>query len=312
MFGVREGVKLNTDNNPRIEFLAPTSLFANTVGLNREELLGIRPDIEERWRRLGAGEKYKESYISLASAYDMVVGAGVLLSLGKENDAIGALKPVADSGHGYASYMIAEHAEKKGLALQRLNDLLKARESFLMALRYEPARLPAMLGLGYVDLFLGNIPEAESVLTKAWEMYPRSGGAAYRLGLLRELQERPDEAEVLYRQAIQLQPMLSEPHALLGHALMLRQDWTGALGHLDFAIRLGEDSPGVYMGRVEALSRLGRSDEALNRAREGSLRFPDSAQVLEHHARAAELAGFHDEAKKVQAAVRDLKQNEAH
>ncbi len=256
-----DGAKLNTDNNPRIEFLAPTSLFANTVGMNRRELTEIRPDVEERWARLGADDMYRESYIALASAYDMVVGAGVLMSIGQVNDAIEALKPVADSGHAYACHMIADRAEKTGLEMQRRDELPEARDSFLLALQYNPDRLPAMLGLGYIDLFLGNIPEAEAVLTRARERYPRSGGAASRLGLLREMQGRIEEAEVLYRQAISLQPMLAEPHALLGHALMARQDWASALEQLDIAIRLGAKSPGVLQGRDEAVSQMARDDE---------------------------------------------------
>ena len=112
------------------------------------------------------------------------------------------------------------------------------------------------MGAGYLDFFLGKLDEADTLLTKAVALYPRSAGAAYRLGALRQAQGRVRDAERLYRDAIARAPSLGAPRGLLGGILLARGDAKGALELFESAVALGETSEGVTAGREEARRRL--------------------------------------------------------
>jgi spermidine synthase len=290
------GAPLNTDDRPRIEFSAPRALFASTVGRNLEEIREHRVPIAQRLGRLGIDEEYASSYRILASAYDATVDAEVALSHGDVQTYLDLAVPVAESGAGYARYLVADHFERKALDLQRSRKLIAAAEAFKLALRYDPGRADSLIGLGYVNMFLGLLDEAESSLTEAVRLYPRSAAAAFRLGALREVQGRLDEAEDLYRTAVALQPMLATPHALLANRLLARDEPDEALEEFDRAVDLGERSEGVILGRVDALLRLGRHDAALEGARRAAGSFPLSPGAFDLLERAARAAGFEEEA----------------
>ena len=94
------------------------------------------------------------------------------------------------------------------------------------------------------------------MLSRAVALYPRSAGALYRLGALRQTQGRNDEAERLYRDAIARSPLLGQPCGLLGSLLLGRGDFKGALELFDRAVKLGDKAEGVIAGRAEARRRL--------------------------------------------------------
>ncbi len=301
-----EGAPRNTDDQPRIEFYAPRALFASTVPVNLEQIGGLLPSREARWSRLGAEPEYESSFLVLAAASDAVAEAQIVLSRGDPRRGMEIALPVAEAGHAYARYVVADHFEKSALAHQRQGELEKARQAFLVALRYEPERLDSMLGLGYVDLFLGNLDEAEKVLEEAAKRYPRSAGALYRLGLVREFQGRPGEAEALYRRATELQPLLSQPWALLGHALLMRGEAAAALECLARAVDLGEATEGVLTGMAAAHLAVGASRKALRWAEEATKRYPESREAFDLLARVAEARGDLELAQRARERQRQL------
>jgi spermidine synthase len=251
-----EGAPRNTDDRPRTEFFAPHSLFSSTVGTNLERLRALRPDRDERARRLGLSGDNRSSYLALAAAYDAVtVGESAMLA-GRTEEGLSILTPVAESGQKYAGYLLADYFEKLGLKLQGEGKSEEARTCFITARRYEPDRLESLVGVGYLDLFNGNLTEAEELLSRAVALYPRSAGAAYRLGALRQIQGRNDDAERLYRDAIARAPRLGPPHGLLGGLLLARGDAKEALEQFEFAVALGDTTEGVIAGRAEAQRKL--------------------------------------------------------
>jgi spermidine synthase len=251
-----EGAPRNTDDRPRTEFFAPRSLFSSTVGANLDRLRALRPGLEERARRLGLTGDDRSSYLALAAADDAVGEGESAMLAGKLQDGLTVLAPVADSGQKYAGYLLAEYYEKVGLKLQGEGKSAEARESFEAARRYEPDRLESLVGVGYLDLFDGRLQEAETLLTRAVELYPRSAGAIYRLGALRQMQGRTEEAERLYRDAIARSPKLGPPRGLLGSLLLARGDAKAALAQFDTAIALGDTTEGVVAGRAQARREL--------------------------------------------------------
>jgi spermidine synthase/tetratricopeptide (TPR) repeat protein len=252
------GAPRNTDDRPRTEFFAPRSLFSSTVGDNLAALKALRPDREERARRLGLDDEYLSSYLALSAAADDVADGEIALLAGRTNEGLQTLIPVADSGQKYACYLVAQHFENLGLKLQRDKQTDAALQSFATALKYEPDRLEALVGVGYLDLFVGRLEEADRLLSRAVALYPRSAGAGYRLGVLRQMQGRVDEAERLYRSAIERAPKLAAPRGLLGSVLLARGDARGALEQFELAIELGDVTEGVIAGREEARRTLSK------------------------------------------------------
>ena len=251
-----DGAPRTTDDRPSIEFSAPRGAFEETLSANLTEIRRVRPSIEERADRLGLTGEDRASYVALARGYDDTRDGEVLLYQGQLENAFAKLIPVADTGQRWACYLVAERSQRGALALQQHDRLDEAREQFLLALRYEPDRLEALVGAGYLDFFLGKLDEADTLLTKAVALYPRSAGAAYRLGALRQAQGRVRDAERLYRDAIARAPSLGAPRGLLGGILLARGDAKGALELFESAVALGETSEGVTAGREEARRRL--------------------------------------------------------
>ena len=252
------GADRTSDDRPRIEFSAPRGAFDETVAPNLMNIRSVRPSREERADRLGLTGDDRASYLALAAGNDDARDGEILLRQGKTDDALEKLIPVADTGQRYACNLVADVAHRRAQDLQRHNQSEDAREQFLLALRYDPDRLEALVGVGYLDLFLGKLDEADTLLTRAVSLYPRSAGAAYRLGALRQVQGRIDDAERLYRDAIARAPLLGPPRGLLGSILLARGDAKGALDLFDSAVKLGDTTEGVLAGQAEARHRLAK------------------------------------------------------
>jgi spermidine synthase len=245
-----------TDDRPTIEFLTPRGAFAATEAANLLELRRVRPTREERADRLGLTGDDRSSYLTLAAGYDDTRDGEILLYQGDTPRAFETLIPIAEAGQRYARYLVAERAQLEALDLQKHGNLDAALDRFRLSLRYEPDRLEAMVGVGYLALLAGRLDEADPLLTRAVALYPRSAGAAYRLGAVRQAQGRNDEAERLYRDAIARAPLLGQPRGLLGSLLLARGDAKGALELFDSAVKLGNTTEGVTAGREEARRRL--------------------------------------------------------
>jgi spermidine synthase len=250
------GAPRTTDDRPILEFEAPRAAFEETVVPNLTDIRGVRPSREERADRLGLSGEDRDAFLTLSKAYDDARDGEMLLYAGRPDEAFAKLIPIADSGQRYACYLVAERAARGAQVLQQAGKLDEAREQFLLTLRYDPQRLEALVGVGYLDLFNGKLDEADVMLSRAVELYPRSAGAVFRLGAVRQEQGRLAEAERLYRQAIAQAPTLGGPRGLLGGLLLARGDAKGALELFDGAVALGEASEGVIAGRAEAKRRL--------------------------------------------------------
>jgi spermidine synthase len=253
-----EGAVRTTDDRPTIEFSAPRGAFEETVAANLTDIRGVRPSREERANRLGLTGDDRDSYLALAAGHDDARDGEILLRQGKIAEGLERVIPVAETGQKYACSLVADIMNRRGQELQRHEQAEAAREQFFLALRYDPDRLEALVGVGYLDLFLGKLDEADRLLTRAVSLYPRSAGAAYRLGALRQAQGRIDEAERLYRDSIARAPALAPPRGLLGSILLARGDAKGALDLFDTALELGDTTEGVVAGQAEARRRLAK------------------------------------------------------
>jgi spermidine synthase len=300
------GAPRTSDDMPRIEFSSPRGLFSRTVGLNLSVLRDLRPDVAVRARRLGLPERSVSRYLELANAYDRATEAVVALDAGANDLAFELAIPAAEAGQRFARFLLADASQKLATAHQRAGRLDQAMAAFEAALRWEPDRLEAMVGLGYLHLLAGRVDTAEPLLEAAVRQAPLSGWARTCLALVAEARGDLARARELHRSAVEAQPMLARPHALYGRHLLLTGDPEAALAEFARALALGEDSEGAVLGRGEALLQLGRTGPALRAARAAAERFPRSRAALELLQRAARAAGSHRLEKEAVAGLERL------
>ncbi|ANM28909.1 hypothetical protein ABI59_03745 [Acidobacteria bacterium Mor1] len=290
-----EGAPRSSDDLPYIEFNAPHGLFSETVGENLELIAGFRRDIETRMTQLGIDEPRREGFRQLAVANDRTRDLEVRLRRG-ESAGLPELMDLAADGQRYARYLAAGYTLEQAKALQGQSRFAEARDAFALALHNDPDQLDAMLGLGIVSLTLGRVEDAFQVLKSATERFPDSAGAWYRLGLVHEARGEVAVARDLYLRAVEAQPRLARPHALLGSALLREGRSSDAVEAFRHAMRLGESSQGVLIGLAEALISLGDHDAALDIARRATEAYPEGAAPWIVLSRAAEGAGRSEEA----------------
>ena len=75
--------------------------------------------------------------------------------------------------------------------------------------------------------------DADRLLSRAVQLCPRHAEALHDLGRVRERQDRFDEAEALYRRALEADPGNPAPHAGLGDLRFAREDYDGAASHYE-------------------------------------------------------------------------------
>jgi tetratricopeptide (TPR) repeat protein len=266
----------NTDDRPRTEFFAPRGVFDATVGINLEEMASVRPDRGERAVRLGLESEDRASFEILAAASDDAARGHARLLAGDVDGGMSLLEPIAASGQKYAAQLVADQAVVQAGGAQRAGDADGARRRFDLALRFDPDRLEALVGAGYLDLLRGDIEGADRRLSRAVELYPRSAGAAWRLGAVRLAQGRMQEAERLLLDSIKRQPGASRPHGLLGAAWLAEGRTAEAASAFVEAARLGDDTEGTAVGLAEARLASGDIAGAVAAAREAVRRHPGS------------------------------------
>ena len=75
--------------------------------------------------------------------------------------------------------------------------------------------------------------DADRLLSRAVRLCPRHAEALNDLGRARERQGRLDEAEALYRRALEADPENPAPHAGLGDVRFEQEDYDGAISHYE-------------------------------------------------------------------------------
>ena len=107
--------------------------------------------------------------------------------------------------------------------------------------------------------------DADRLLSRAVQLCPRHAEALNDLGRVRERQGRLDEAEALYRRALEADPENPAPHAGLGDVRFAREDYDGAVPHYrdlpraTCGARNGSAAPAIWPVTRAATARSSRS-----------------------------------------------------
>lgn len=159
-----------------------------------------------------------------------------------------------------------EHWCRIGLCLYRLQRYQEAAEAFRSALQIEPRSAEARLGLAESLLQAGQLEPALNVLESLTDG-PLAKTSWLRLGLVRALQGRGEEAREAMARAIELgadghDPLLAELQAAVAVRLHEAGDFAAAAELYALALAVAPDQPRLRFSHGNALASLGRMEEA--------------------------------------------------
>ena len=157
-----------------------------------------------------------------------------------------------------------------------------------------PSAWLALVNLGKLEL-QDRPEEAEAHFLEALRLKPDLPEAHINLGILR-LRGDPAGAEAHFREALRLKPVSAEAHNNLGFVLIASGRFEEAAAHLKEAMRLqnGYVDAGYNLGR--ALQAMGRLEEAVAQYRDSLQLAPDSGEIHNALGLALQQLGRQEEA----------------
>lgn len=142
----------------------------------------------------------------------------------------------------------------------------------------------------------GRWDEAEKELRQAIERNPYQAEWHFNLGLTLEAGGRFREAAEAYKKAFELGPGDAQTAVLVGLNCLRSGDPEGALPWLDKASGLDSTRVDAIISRIDALTRLGRHDQAETAYYLAQELEPDNAEVYAVMAESLLARGLHDKA----------------
>ena len=155
---------------------------------------------------------------------------------------------------------------RKGALIARIHELSSrgeiesAHRTVIKSIERYP-ELAHLIG-GRQRLAKGENEAAERVLSDALRYDPRSIDAMLSLGEALERQKKYSDAEYVLRRATAREPTNGETHLRLGRCLVLQKQFEAAVTPLRTAVHLMPMSPDAHGALADALSAVGKTDEA--------------------------------------------------
>jgi tetratricopeptide (TPR) repeat protein len=182
-----------------------------------------------------------------------------------------------------------------GALLREFGRLEEAEAELREACQIDPNDSEALFKLSRTLNELKRVEEAKESYLKHLKLFGASVGALNNLGLLHEQEGCNEKAEECFRQSIECEPNLIQPHRNL-KALLLRAERVGeAESELLRWIHHGDSLSELHNDLAELLAGQGRADEAVEIYREwlvcepdNTAAFPYLINILVKHDRMAE------------------------
>ena len=143
-------------------------------------------------------------------------------------------------------------------------DFKAARETALTLLEKYPLNLEAMLSLAQIERAEGRFDASLKVLEKAHSDYPLQVGILVELAIDERQLGHPEKCEKYLRQALEHNPFNVRALLLQAEQAMLANDIEMAKLYFE---RASTDQPfelSFHLGRLEALAKLGKVDDAIS------------------------------------------------
>ena len=270
-----------------------------------DRLVELVPDIALGWGKRADIELAMERYQAALDDYHKAAelapedsswlrGQGFAQQgLGDADAAMAAFKQalVADPSDAGADYAI-------GVILVSQENYADALSHFDRVVKQFPQSADAWGNRGEARLGLGQYEEALADFRHASDLVPEASLGCRRQAFVLVVLGRIDEAEHLYRQALERQPSDIDAHYELGQLLL---DIGGraeeALVHLERCTELAPDVALVWNSYSEALISLGHFESALTASRHAIEVAPDDVDASLNEADALHGLGREDEAK---------------
>jgi tetratricopeptide (TPR) repeat protein len=139
---------------------------------------------------------------------------------------------------------------------------------------------------------VGRLDDALTLLRDALDVDPVSLPINFTLGFVLTLADRPDEAAVVLRHTLELEPHVMT-HFFLGNALTELNDHAQAIAHLQMAVSQSDDRPDILAALGSALARSGSRDGARHvltqLAEAGTRRYVSPVGIARVHAALGEF-----------------------
>ena len=174
-----------------------------------------------------------------------------------------------------SNFAAAERAYRRAIAIRsdsvalcnNLGYALQQQSKWSEATEYYQQALALMPNCREAEANLGNALFAQGKLTP--EQQHNYAKLNYQLGLSRLQAEDAQTAEIYYRQAILMQPELTEAHYELGWILQHRQELKEALQCYERAVQLNPDFGQAYYSLGEVHQDLGDLERATTNFKQG-------------------------------------------
>jgi Flp pilus assembly protein TadD len=167
-----------------------------------------------------------------------------------------------------------------GVALQRQNQFVEARNLLSKSLELQPDRRDARNHLGQVYARLGNTPEAIRQHREALRLAPQDAETHMMLGSLLVDAGSVDEAKQNLAEAARLDPKNSMPHVLLGIVLVREGSPDQADVHFRNALKI---DPACVTALLQRSSIKATSEHPELRDCQEAIRLAEQACELTHH-----------------------------
>ena len=152
---------------------------------------------------------------------------------------------------------------EQALQAHRGGRLDRAAALYAQVIKIAPGHFDAVHLAGTLALQQHRIPEALELLTRAYQLNPRSAVCALGLGVARLIVGRRPEAEAVLRQAVKLDPRLVEAWDNLAYALKAQDKLEEAVQCHQRAVTLNPRYAVGWFNYGLTLSLMGRPSEAL-------------------------------------------------
>ncbi len=147
----------------------------------------------------------------------------------------------------------------------RIGDQEKAKEHYQAAVRLNPSQFPdAYYNYGVLLVQEDKLDEAEKAFRQALEVRPSYADAHNNLGNLLEREGKSSEAIAEYRKAIESKPDSRQAHFNLGRILVNQKQYQEGIQHLEQTLAPTDESTPAYLYALgAAYGRAGDQQKAL-------------------------------------------------
>ncbi|KRX20668.1 Transmembrane and TPR repeat-containing protein 2 [Trichinella nelsoni] len=128
-----------------------------------------------------------------------------------------------------------------GHFLWKHGHIIEAREKFELATRLQTESVQALEHLGHFYLDTGNLELAIETFVKALKLEPHNFGLVFALATAQRKNDNTTEAERLYKQAVEIEPMSSSAHSNYGAILHMNGKYKNAKEEYLLALQLKPD-----------------------------------------------------------------------